>query len=121
MSLVNVNKKANNEQECLGTLLYEEVILPSDGHGKQFRAPPTMGIAETLKDFVLDVATSWDFTSIVPAHFEAPIDATPRDWLDAFAFLFGRESDNELPEEDFATLNQLEALLLNFGLKNRDL
>ena len=35
----------------------------------------------------VDRVTAWDFERIVPAHFEAPIAAGPKDFAAAFDFL----------------------------------
>lgn len=40
-----------------------------------------------VRKWVDRVATRWDFEQIVPAHFEAPIKATPSEFEKAFAFL----------------------------------
>ncbi|KAA8494920.1 hypothetical protein FVE85_3161 [Porphyridium purpureum] len=78
-------------------------------------------ITGPLREFVLDVATAWQFTSIIPAHFAAPIAASPKDWLDAFAFVLGKEETVKLPEKDFEILSGLERLLRNIGLTPSDI
>ena len=38
-------------------------------------------------DRIVDDRRGWDFTQIIPAHFEAPIAATPKEFATAFQFL----------------------------------
>jgi hypothetical protein len=54
-----------------------------------------------VREWVDRVAARWDFDQIVPAHFQAPIQASPRDFARAFAFL---EDDNvdAFPAKDLA-------------------
>lgn len=40
-----------------------------------------------VKEWVNRVASRWDFVQIIPAHFDAPIAATPEDFRRAFTFL----------------------------------
>ncbi|PZO45541.1 MAG: hypothetical protein DCF17_01015 [Shackletoniella antarctica] len=64
------------------------------------------------------VAT-WPFERIVPAHLEAPIVATPEQFLRAFDFLradLALEHSKALPEADFELLQQIEGLLLSRGI-----
>ena len=51
----------------VGTFVYENVPTP-------------------VMDWVQRVS-AWNFTRIVPAHFDAPIEAGPKEWNAAFAFL----------------------------------
>ena len=67
-------------------------------------------------EFVDAVARDFPFRKIVPAHFE-PVDATPREWCEAFNFLRktplgGR---GELPDADLAFLRMFEATLVKAG------
>jgi len=48
-----------------------------------------------------EVVERWDFDQIVPAHFDAPITATPRDFSNAFMFLKDDTLD-AFPENDLA-------------------
>lgn len=43
---------------------------------------------EALVEFVERVALRWKFTSIIPAHFNAPASASPRALQRAFAFAY---------------------------------
>jgi len=54
-----------------------------------------------VKAWVDRVALRWEFTQIVPAHWEAPIDASPRDFTRAFAFLEDSAID-PFPANDLA-------------------
>ena len=62
------------------------------------------------------VAT-WDFTRVIPCHFDAPVDTTPQEFRQAFAFL---ESNSEggasLPETDLQTLKKIDTLLYKPGI-----
>eukprot|EP00308_Calcidiscus_leptoporus_P003595 CAMPEP_0119382678 /NCGR_PEP_ID=MMETSP1334-20130426/74129_1 /TAXON_ID=127549 /ORGANISM="Calcidiscus leptoporus, Strain RCC1130" /LENGTH=108 /DNA_ID=CAMNT_0007403239 /DNA_START=17 /DNA_END=344 /DNA_ORIENTATION=- len=54
-----------------------------------------------VKRWAERVAARWDFTQIVPAHWEAPVAASPRDLERAFAFL-GDETVDAFPAADLA-------------------
>ena len=54
-----------------------------------------------VKEWVDLVSSRWHFEQIIPAHFEAPIKATPSDLRRAFKFL-GDDSIDGFPEEDLA-------------------
>ncbi len=43
---------------------------------------------EALVEFVDRVALRWKFTSVIPAHFNAPAPASPRELQRAFAFAY---------------------------------
>ncbi len=49
----------------------------------------------------VDRVAQWDFEQIVPAHFEAPIQATPKDFAAAFRFLQD-DSIDAFPKNDLA-------------------
>eukprot|EP00746_Dinoflagellata_sp_MGD_P028640 gnl/MRDRNA2_/MRDRNA2_16771_c0_seq2.p1 gnl/MRDRNA2_/MRDRNA2_16771_c0~~gnl/MRDRNA2_/MRDRNA2_16771_c0_seq2.p1 ORF type:complete len:368 (+),score=55.28 gnl/MRDRNA2_/MRDRNA2_16771_c0_seq2:58-1161(+) len=60
-----------------------------------------------LRDWIEDVAR-WPFVQVVPAHYAAPISATPEDLRQAYGFAFDSQtSANALPKEDMQTLNDL--------------
>jgi len=67
--------------------------------------------------FANRVADDFAFTSIVPAHFDAPVAAGPREWLAAFRpFRAGGTSyPGALPEADLAFLRQFERTLVASG------
>ena len=54
-----------------------------------------------VKRWAKRVAARWDFEQIVPAHWEAPIRATPMDFEKAFAFLED-ETIDAFPANDLA-------------------
>jgi len=72
-----------------------------------------------------DKVAKWDFQRIVPCHFDSPIEAGPRQFRQAFAFLekqpligvssFVRENQ-PLPKEDFEFLRELEESLTKMGI-----
>lgn len=57
----------------------------------------------------------WDFQRIIPAHFDAPVTATPQQFRQAFAFLERQPKldktslDYSLPEADFQVLRGIDA------------
>ena len=67
-------------------------------------------------DWAKAVAT-WQFERIIPAHLEAPIAATPAQFLEAFEFLrAATDPPPPLPGADFELLLQIEQLLLSRGI-----
>jgi hypothetical protein len=66
-----------------------------------------------------DRVASWDFKMIVPCHFGNAIAATPKDFRQAFSFLEKSPTVpavENLPEEDFIVLQQINSLLVNSRL-----
>lgn len=61
--------------------------------------------APVVRDWIEDVA-KWPFVQVVPAHYAAPVQATPQDLLQAYGFAFKDDTDM-LPKEDMKTLNDL--------------
>ena len=57
----------------------------------------------------------WDFKRIIPCHFDAPIEATPYEFRQAFSFL-EKYSINTLPQEDFQLLEEIDATLNKLGI-----
>lgn len=89
------------------------------GGGRLFVAPilQTLILNRAPKETIAwaDKVASWNFQQIVPCHFDAPIEANPRQFRQAFAFLEkqpavgrGASESQPLPEEDFELLRQLE-------------
>lgn len=96
------------------------------------------------REWVNKVATGWDFKRVIPAHFAAPVAAGPKDFRQAFQFLWDMESNrptqagdpqpqqaqnlfaqlfNRKPQEpfrppasDMRALNGLESLLTKTGV-----
>lgn len=74
-------------------------------------------------DEVLDWATrvaQWQFERIIPAHLEAPVPASPQDFLEAFDFLAETNASQTgncpLPDANFQLLQDIEASLLKRGV-----
>lgn len=75
-------------------------------------------------DWASYIAT-WDFEQIIPAHFTAPISASPEQFRQAFSFL---EKNTNLPQnlypsgkdqifrQDTTFIKQLEAKLIQWGI-----
>jgi hypothetical protein len=62
---------------------------------------------------------SWNFERVIPCHFDCPIEATPQDFRQAFAFLERQPfqvSSSLLPEEDFDLLKDVDAGLTKLGI-----
>eukprot|EP00931_Biecheleriopsis_adriatica_P104701 TRINITY_DN79338_c0_g1_i1.p1 TRINITY_DN79338_c0_g1~~TRINITY_DN79338_c0_g1_i1.p1 ORF type:complete len:433 (-),score=81.30 TRINITY_DN79338_c0_g1_i1:34-1299(-) len=70
-----------------------------------YRRCPTQAAA-----WVEDVAR-WPFQRIVPAHLQAPFDCTPSEFLQAFGFLFGRQSSWEPEDEQLSFLRSLRDIV----------
>ncbi len=93
------------------------------GNGRLFVAPILQTLIlnrapqETI-DWANDVA-SWDFHRIIPCHLDAPIDASPLQFRQAFSFLEKLDEQVDkvcpesqpLPDEDFALLRELDQSL----------
>jgi hypothetical protein len=96
------------------------------GNGRLFVAPilRTLILNRAPRETInwVDKVASWDFGSIIPCHFDSPIQAQPHQFRQAFSFLeessgkgFSSSSDS-LPEEDFKLLRQLDKGLNKFGI-----
>ena len=73
---------------------------------------------EAVLAWAKTVAT-WPFDRIIPAHLDAPIAATPDQFLKAFNFLRNDpvlENHEIVPGADFELLQQIEELLLTRGI-----
>ncbi|XGV97441.1 MAG: DUF4336 domain-containing protein [Leptolyngbya sp. BL-A-14] len=99
------------------------------GHGRLLVAPVLQTLIlnrapqETL-DWA-DTIAQWDFQQIIPCHFDAPIQAEPQQFRQAFAFLeqhpasgegLSSSDDQSLPEQDFALLRDLDETLNRLGI-----
>lgn len=90
------------------------------GNGRPFVAPilqvlifpqaPTEVIS-----WANEVAT-WDFTQIIPCHFDAPILTNASEFRRAFSFLERQPGAEILSEEDMGFIRQLEAGLVRAGI-----
>lgn len=72
-----------------------------------------------------DKVASWNFHRIIPCHLDSPIEASPRQFRQAFAFLEKKprvgeaviESESQpLPEQDFRLLRELDENLTRFRI-----
>ena len=99
------------------------------GGGRLFVAPilQTLILNRAPKETIdwADKVAKWDFQRIVPCHFDSPIEANPRQFRQAFAFLEKKPSVGEgvfgngsqyLPEADFDFLRELEQSLNKRGI-----
>ena len=55
-----------------------------------------------------DQVAQWDFTQVIPAHFDAPVAASPAEFRQAFEFL---QEESSFPQADLALIRQLDDLL----------
>lgn len=102
-----------NWQQCFNSL---------QGKGRLFVAPilQTLILNRAPKTTLqwADTITQWDFNTIIPCHFAAPITATPQQFRQAFAFL---ENDSEfstypLPKAEFKTMKAIDNIICRLGL-----
>jgi hypothetical protein len=72
-----------------------------------------------------DRVARWEFQRIIPCHFDAPIEAGPRQFRNAFAFLEQKSDERSpsseqvsylLPSEDFQLLRDIDAGLCKRGI-----
>ncbi|MCU0565570.1 MAG: DUF4336 domain-containing protein [Oculatellaceae cyanobacterium Prado106] len=74
---------------------------------------------QQVQDWAKQVAL-WGFQQIIPCHLDAPVQATPQDFLEAFNCLdpsLPKEAQPwRLPEEDFEFLRELESGLIRRGI-----
>lgn len=52
----------------------------------------------------VDTIASWQFERIVPAHFDAPLQSTPKEFADSFGFLRSGTNEVRFCDEDVAFL-----------------
>lgn len=64
-----------------------------------------------------DKVAGWNFSRIIPCHFDSPLNTTPQEFRQAFSFLEPNTCNTEkLPESDLQTLKNIDALLYKFGI-----
>jgi hypothetical protein len=63
-----------------------------------------------------DRVASWDFTQIVPCHFETLIYSNPQQFRQAFSFLEWQFPANSLPESDLKLIRQISTNLGKTGI-----
>ena len=96
------------------------------GGGRLFVAPilQTLILNRAPREAInwADKIASWDFQRIVPCHFDCPIEASPRQFRQAFAFLEKHpfvdfeNACQSLLEEDFELLREIDENLNKFGI-----
>jgi hypothetical protein len=105
---------------------WQQSFAALQGGGRLFVAPVLQTLIlnrapQTAIDWANKVA-SWNFQQIVSCHFDAPIEASPSQFRQAFAFLeqpSGKDLLGDrlpLPEEDFDFLKKLEKTLQEIGV-----
>ncbi|HEY9626509.1 MAG TPA: DUF4336 domain-containing protein [Coleofasciculaceae cyanobacterium] len=89
------------------------------GNGRLFVAPILQAlILNRSPQATIDWAnrvSSWNFQRIIPCHLDSPLEASPQQFRQTFAFL-EKDSPEDLPEEDFELLRELEAGLIRWGI-----
>lgn len=92
------------------------------GDGRLFVAPilQRLILNRIPKDAIAwaDRVASWNFERVIPCHFDSPVQATPSQFRQAFAFLERQPLSEQaiLPEEDFGLLREVEAGLIKRGI-----
>ncbi|MEO0935687.1 MAG: DUF4336 domain-containing protein [Cyanobacteria bacterium J06641_2] len=103
-------KWKQNWQRCFETLR---------GDGRLLVAPilQTLILNRAPRETILwaEQVANWDFKRIIPCHFDAPIEATPNQFRQAFSFL-EKHSNNTLPQEDFQVLEEIDTTLNKLGI-----
>ena len=93
-------------------------------------------VPEKVRDWIDEIASDWRFKRIIPAHFEAPVNAGRSEFLAAFGFLddlLGERYVNRppllsilftslmgkaasyFPPDDMRTLSSLDQFLVSVG------
>ncbi|HHP7229588.1 MAG TPA: DUF4336 domain-containing protein [Xenococcaceae cyanobacterium] len=102
----------DNWQQCFQSL---------QGNGRLFVAPilQTLILNRAPKSTLIwaDRIAQWEFQSIIPCHFAAPIKAQPQQFRQAFAFLDHDSSKTyPLPSVEFQTLKTIDRLICRLQL-----
>ncbi len=99
---------------------WRESFEKLQGNGRLLVAPILQTLilnrapAETIK--WANLVVSWHFERLIPCHFQAPLEVSPREFRQAFSFLEKEErtinqQTYPLPEEDIAPLKKIEVIL----------
>jgi len=99
---------------------WRESFETLQGNGRLLVAPILQTLilnrapAETIK--WANLVVSWHFERLIPCHFQAPLEVSPREFRQAFSFLEKEElpvnqAAFPLPEEDIAPLEKIEVTL----------
>ncbi|KYC36540.1 hypothetical protein WA1_43400 [Scytonema hofmannii PCC 7110] len=93
------------------------------GGGRPFVAPilQTLILPQAPKQVLhwADKVATWDIHWIISCHFDSPIEASPEQFRQAFAFLEKQPSvggNQPLPEKDLRFIKELEANLVRIGI-----
>lgn len=106
---------------------WEKSFEALSGNGRIFVAPvlQTLILNRAPQETInwADKVAKWDFESIIPCHFDAPIKAKSQEFRQAFSFLktYLREdlinsNSYPLPEDDFQVLRDIDQGLNRFGI-----
>ena len=64
-----------------------------------------------------DTIARWNFSRIIPCHFDSPLNATPQEFRQAFTFLEQNTTNADgLPEADLQTLKNIDSFLYKSGI-----
>ena len=64
----------------------------------------------------LDTVTRWDFTRVIPAHLDAPLDIGPEQFARAFDFVKSGRNEVRFCDEDVAFPRKAEEGFLSFSV-----
>ena len=64
----------------------------------------------------VDRVCGWDFDTVVPAHLDAPVKASPKDFREPFQFYKSGSNDVRFCDEDVALLREAERGPLKFSV-----
>ncbi|MGL5942837.1 MAG: DUF4336 domain-containing protein [Waterburya sp.] len=102
---------------------WEECFEILRGDGRLLVAPilQTLILNRAPEDTLrwADAIARWQFTRLISCHFDSPINTTPQEFRQAFAFLEVDKKNHQiqkLPTADLQTLKNIDALLSKSGL-----
>jgi hypothetical protein len=64
----------------------------------------------------VNVVTSWDFDTVIPAHLDAPLKVKPAEFATAFEFAKTGRNEVRFCDEDVAFLRAAEEGFLSFSV-----
>ncbi len=74
------------------------------------------GVSDKSLETWVDRVCGWDFDTVVPAHLDAPVKATPADFREPFQFASRGMNDVRFCDEDVALLREAERGPLKFSV-----
>ena len=74
------------------------------------------GVSDKSLETWVDRVCGWDFDTVVPAHLDAPVKATPADFREPFQFYKSGSNDVRFCDEDVALLREAERGPLKFSV-----